>query len=183
LYWYNSLTATGGTSTAPTPSTSAVGSTIYYVGQTNNTTACESSRNDISVTIDALPGISSSSSNSTICEGSNTNFTISASGTNITYQWQVDNGTGTYTNISTGGSNPSYSNSNTATLSLSSIPSSCNNFQYRCLVTGKCSPSVYSTPSKLTVNTAPVISSSPSNSTICENNSLSYSRKLSNLMD
>jgi hypothetical protein len=175
LYWYNSLTATGGTSTAPTPSTATVGSTIYYVGQTNNTTACESSRNDITVTIDALPGISSSSSNSTICEGGNTNFTISASGTNISYQWQVDNGSGTYTNISTAGSNPSYSNFNTATLSLSSIPSSCNNFQYRCLVTGKCSPSVYSTPSKLTVNTAPVISSNTSNSTICENNSTSFS--------
>ena len=175
LYWYNSLTATGGTSTAPTPSTSTVGSTIYYVGQTNNTTACESSRNDITVTIDALPGISSASSNSTICEGGNTNFTISASGTNITYQWQVDNGSGTFTNISSAGSSPSYSNFITATLSLSSIPSSCNNFQYRCLVSGKCNPSVYSTPSKLTVNTAPIISSSPSNSTICENNSTSFS--------
>lgn len=175
LIWYNSATTTSGTTTAPTPQTASTGSNIYYVGQKNNITGCESSRTDITVTIDALPNISSSSSNSTICEGGNTNFTITATGTNITYQWQVNNGSGSYTNISSAGSNPSYSNFNTATLSISNIPGNCNNYLYRCLVSGKCNPPVYSTPSKLTVNTSPTISSNPINSTVCENNSTSFS--------
>ncbi len=175
LNWYNSSSATSGTTNAPTPSTASTGSTIFYVGQTNNTTGCESSRTDITVTIDALPNISTSSSNSTICEGSNTNFTIAATGTNITYQWQVNTGSGSYSNISSAGSNPSYSNFNTSTLSISNIPGNCNNYLYRCLVSGKCNPPVYSTPSKLTVNTSPTILSNPINSTVCENNSTSFS--------
>lgn len=55
LKWYTA--ATGGTSsgTAPTPTTTAAGSTTYYVSQTVNT--CESPRAAIVVTVNAIPTI------------------------------------------------------------------------------------------------------------------------------
>ncbi len=175
LYWYTSSTAITGNTTAPTPSSSSSGITIYYVGQTNNTTLCESSRNDITVTIDALPAISSSPSASTICEGSNTTFSISASGTGINYQWQVDNGSGSFTNINTASSNPTYSGFNAATLSLTGIPSSINSYLFRCVVSGKCNPSVNSNSAKITVNTSPKISSQPASIEVCEGGNTSFS--------
>ncbi len=57
LQWYT--VANGGTAstTAPTPSASTIGSTIFYVSQKNNTTNCESSRTAITVTVNAIPTI------------------------------------------------------------------------------------------------------------------------------
>lgn len=117
LYWYSSSTATSGTTIAPTPTSATVGTTTYFVGQTNSSTLCESARNDISVIVDALPSIISAPSTVTICEGSNTSFSITAAGTNIQYQWQMDNGTGSFSNITSAGSNPTFSGFNSASLS------------------------------------------------------------------
>lgn len=60
LKWYT--VATGGTSssTAPTPSTSALGTTNYYVSQTN-TFGCEGPRATIAVTVQPSPVVSISS--------------------------------------------------------------------------------------------------------------------------
>ncbi|WMW77971.1 LamG-like jellyroll fold domain-containing protein [Flavobacterium sp. 20NA77.7] len=62
LQWYT--VATGGTasSTAPTPSVTTLGTTMYYVSQKNNTTNCESARTAITVTINAVPTISGAQS-------------------------------------------------------------------------------------------------------------------------
>ena len=55
LNWY--ATATGGSSstTSPTPSTTTVGSTKYYVSQTITSTGCEGPRAEITVTVNPLP--------------------------------------------------------------------------------------------------------------------------------
>ncbi len=57
IQWYT--VATGGTAsaTAPIPSASTAGATIYYVSQKNNTTNCESTRTVITVTVNAIPTI------------------------------------------------------------------------------------------------------------------------------
>jgi hypothetical protein len=59
LQWYGT-NSTGGTAstTAPTPATTAAGTTIYYVSQKNNTTGCEGARASITVTVNALPTVS-----------------------------------------------------------------------------------------------------------------------------
>ncbi|MFN5479275.1 MAG: T9SS type A sorting domain-containing protein [Chitinophagaceae bacterium] len=56
LQWYGTA-ATGGTAsgTAPTPSTADVGTLVYYVSQKNTTTACESPRASIEVTVNLVP--------------------------------------------------------------------------------------------------------------------------------
>ena len=50
LLWYTTATGGTGSSLAPTPSTASVGSTTYYVSQTN-TNGCESARIPIVVTV------------------------------------------------------------------------------------------------------------------------------------
>jgi hypothetical protein len=53
LLWYSSVTGGPASTTAPTPSTSTVGNTTYYVSQTIN--GCESPRAIITVTVNPLP--------------------------------------------------------------------------------------------------------------------------------
>ena len=56
LLWYGNA-STGGTSSTlvPTPVTTAISSTAYYVSQKNNTTGCESPRFKITVMVSAVP--------------------------------------------------------------------------------------------------------------------------------
>jgi hypothetical protein len=83
LKWYTSSTGGTGSSTAPTPSTAAVGTSNYYVSQTVN--GCEGSRAIISITISvaAIP-IITSSSNMSICTGGSIVLTSS---TGASYKW------------------------------------------------------------------------------------------------
>ncbi|MEO7308392.1 MAG: alpha-amylase family glycosyl hydrolase [Ferruginibacter sp.] len=53
LLWYTAATGGTGSATAPTPSTTTTGSTIYYVSQSN--TGCEGPRAAITVNINASP--------------------------------------------------------------------------------------------------------------------------------
>lgn len=70
LNWYT--TAIGGSvlSSAPTPSTSSIGTTNYYVSQTN-TAGCESPRSILSVTINTTP-TAPVVNNISYCQGVNT---------------------------------------------------------------------------------------------------------------
>jgi len=87
LQWYTA--ATGGTATAaPTPSTSAVGSTSYWVSQMVG--ACESQRSQINVVVHALPVISGTpvitASECAGATGAITGLTTNAPAP-ITYTW------------------------------------------------------------------------------------------------
>jgi large repetitive protein len=53
LLWFTAATGGTGSATAPTPSTTTAGSTIYYVSQTIN--GCESARAAITVTVNPTP--------------------------------------------------------------------------------------------------------------------------------
>ena len=126
--------------------------------------------NAATLTINTAPAITSQPSGSTICETKNTTFSVSATGTALTYQWQV-NTSGSWSNITAAGSNPTYANFTTTTLGVNSTIASNNGHQYRCIVSGTCTPAATSNAATLTINTAPSISSQPNNSTICENTS------------
>lgn len=97
-----------------------------------------------------VPASITAQPNSTsVVEGGNTSFSVSA--TNATsYQWQVStNGGSSYTNITSAGSNPTYSGWTTPTLSLTGVAASNNNYKYQCIVNG-CN-TVTSNPATLTV--------------------------------
>jgi gliding motility-associated-like protein len=103
LTWFDNPQLTNGTTTAPTPLTTTVGSTTYYVNQTN-TFNCTSDTAQITVTI--VPAINGNSiaADQTLCSGSIPTPLTGSTPTGGTgafiYQWQVstDGGT-TWTNV------------------------------------------------------------------------------------
>ncbi|OSZ79088.1 hypothetical protein CAP35_12800 [Chitinophagaceae bacterium IBVUCB1] len=115
--------------------------------------------------VQSSPVINIQPVNTTVCAGTNTNFSINASGSNLNYQWQVDMGAG-FANVVNGGN---YSGATTTVLNIATTPATFNGYQYRCVITGSCTPVVTSFVRTLTVNTLPAITSSPSGATACEN--------------
>ena len=94
LLWY--ITATGGTgnATAPTPSTTAIGSTTYYVSQTQS--CGESPRASIVVNVNAIPGVPVVTSPVIYCQNT-TAIALTATGTNLLWYTTATGGTGTAT--------------------------------------------------------------------------------------
>jgi trimeric autotransporter adhesin len=123
------------------------------------------------LTVNALPNITGQPVEASICLGQNTTFTVAATGAGISYQWQVNTGAGwgDISNIAP------YSNANTNTLSLTNPPASFNNYQYRCLVNGTCTPQAISDAVKLTVNTSPSITAQTGDKTICDGGNTTFS--------
>ncbi|MGO4913402.1 cadherin-like domain-containing protein, partial [Leeuwenhoekiella sp. W20_SRS_FM14] len=107
-------------------------------------------------TAGAAPVLSAQPTNKLIDEGQNTQYSITATGASLSYQWQVSTDAGnTFTNLSNGGI---YAGVNTATLNLTNVNFSFNNSRYRVIVTSAnniCTP-VTSTPASLTINRRPV---------------------------
>jgi gliding motility-associated-like protein len=105
LTWFNNQALTGGTTTAPVPSTTATGTFYWYVNQTDPATGCTSDTSRIAVII--LPGITGNAigADQTICGGTSP-ATLTATGTlgggtgTYTYQWQQStDGGATWTDI------------------------------------------------------------------------------------
>lgn len=70
---------------------------------------------------------------------SSCSFTVGATGTGLSYQWQLSiNGGSSWSDISAAGSNPVYSGYTSATLNLTGITQTCNGYQYHCIATGTC---------------------------------------------
>ncbi|MEO6670653.1 MAG: M36 family metallopeptidase [Ferruginibacter sp.] len=102
--------------------------------------------------------ITSNPSNVNVCTNANANFNVSATGTSLTYQWQVSTDGGiNFTNI------PTEVN---ATLSLTAVTVSMNNYRYRCQVSGTCTSVISSASGTLTVNALPA-EPSPINGASC----------------
>jgi hypothetical protein len=117
------------------------------------------------LTTNASIAITSQPANSTICEGSNTSFTVAATGSGFTYVWQVStDGGANYSTVTNGGV---YSGATTATLTITAAPPSLNNNRYRVIISNSsCTPST-SNAAILTVNTFPQINTQPQSATLC----------------
>ncbi len=141
IQWYSA--ATGGTPLAG--GTALVDGTHYYASQTIG--SCESAtRLDVTATIYQPPVITGNPgpASTTLCTNGTINYTVTATGSNLTYQW-LFNGSP----ISNGGD---FSGATTATLSITGAdPTDGGN--YSVIVSGS-SPctSVTSTPVSLTVD-------------------------------
>ena len=88
------------------------------------------------------PAITAHPVDKTIGEGTNTTFSVTATGHGLTYQWQLsqDNGI-SWENLSNGAH---YGNVNTRTLNVNNVLNTMNGYRYRCLVSGTCPPDVAS---------------------------------------
>jgi hypothetical protein len=92
----------------------------------------------------------------TICATGTTSFSVTAAGTNPTYQWQEStNGGTTWTNIVNAGI---YSNANTPTLTITSVTAGMNGYLYRVVINGTAPcGAVNSTPVALNVSPQPSV--------------------------
>jgi large repetitive protein len=86
LLWYTTTSGGVGSTTAPTPLTTAVGPTTYYVSQISTAYTCESPRTAILVNINALQTISGLTSVSpNVCGGSNGSLSFTVLNPSTTY--------------------------------------------------------------------------------------------------
>ncbi len=125
--------------------------------------ACPSSitSDAVVLTVSASASINAQPQNASGCVGTPASFTVGATGSTLTYQWQVstDNGV-TWTDIS---------GATAATYTIASVASAQNNNQYRAVVFS-CGPTgTNSAAATLTVSAAVNITTQPSAVTVCEN--------------
>ena len=113
--------------------------------------------------------------NQSSCIGGNCGFYIGASGSGITYQWQVDNGTG-FVNVS---NNSTYQGATTEMLLISNILSTMNAYKYRCVVSGYCPPSLTSNFGILNVGLAPNIILHPADTNVCQGTQAKFTTQAS----
>jgi len=126
--------------------------------------------NSATLTVNTLPQISASPVSQTICTGTNVAFSVTASGTGIGYQWQINTGAG-FANITNGGV---YSGATTATLSITGATVALTGYQYRCVVAGTCSPAATSGVATLTVHAPVVIERSEPGAEVCAGANASF---------
>ena len=144
----------------------------YRCVVTGNCAPVTVNSNPALLTVNAATTISSQPSNSTICAGANTSFSVTAAGSSLTYQWQVSiDGGANFSNLSNAAP---YSNVTTQTMNITAATAGLNGYQYRCVVNSSCSP-LNSNAAVLTVNSPPGISSHPSNTAVCAGNAASFS--------
>ena len=153
---------------ALTAPSSALNGKQYRCVWTNSCGKATSST--VTLSISSAPSITGQPANATACTNGSATFTVTATGTTLAYKWQINN-SGTWADLSA--SSP-YSNVTTATLSITNPAASLNSKQYRCLVSGACTPTVTSNTVTLTVNSAVSITTQPVNATACGGGNASF---------
>ena len=155
LQWYTSsnLAYTG---SCPIPNTTNVSDgTTYYVSQTIG--GCEGPRTDVTVYVCQSPNISNQSVNSSsVCVGANISYSVSATGTNLTYQWMKDD--------------IIIPSENTSVLNLSNVNTAAQGV-YNCVLTTACG-TLSTNSATLTVNVLPTLTAN--NATICAGDTYTF---------
>ncbi len=139
--------------------TAAANNNVYMAVVSSATCATPSNSNTATLTVNDLPAITTQPSDATLCAGSDVSFTSAATGTGISYQWQVstDGGT-TYTDIA---------GATAATYDITGVTAGLNNNQYQVVVSGICTPAATSTAAILTVISPVSISAQPASLAAC----------------
>jgi len=164
--------ATTGTLTI-TGATATLNNNRYRCQVSNATCTTPANSNAAILLVNTLPAISAQPQNAVICTGGNNTFSITASGTAITYQWQVSitGCAGTWANVTNGGV---YSGATTASLTITGAPVTMNGYAYRNVVTGTCTPAATSTCVTLSVGSAVTITTQPTDQVVCSGSNPSF---------
>ncbi|MCX6303556.1 MAG: cohesin domain-containing protein [Bacteroidetes bacterium] len=114
----------------------------------------------------APPTITTQPVDKTITQSQNTSFSVGASGTGLTYQWQSStNGGLTWSNLT---NVAPYSNVTAATLNITAATLAMTGYRYRCTVSGTCPSPATTASAMLTVNPTPqVITATVGTKTVC----------------
>ena len=135
---------------------------IYHAVVTGCSASVTSS--DATLTVNTPPEIVTQPVDSTICMNIGATFNVTATGTNLTYQWQVNKGAG-FINVV---NDANFSGSTLSTLTISNAPGIFNNYVFRVIISGACGIPVYSNFAVLRVTNPPVITLNPVNKSICD---------------
>jgi hypothetical protein len=148
------------------PATTALNGNQYHVVITSASCTTPSVSTAGLLTVNALPAVTGQPASSVLCAGSNASFTSTASGTNISYQWQVSTDGGvTFTNIA-GATNAAYS--------ITGVTATQNGYQYHVVVSGTCSPAAVSNAATLTVANPETVATQPANTAACVGSNTSF---------
>ena len=108
--------------------------------------------------------------NNNVAVGQNTSFTVAATGTGLTYQWQVNDGSG-FANLA---DDAVYSGSNSATLAITSPTGEMSGFQYQCIVTGTAACTAHTSEvASLNVDTTGIVTQ-PVSVAVCEGSNAAF---------
>ncbi len=162
---FNDVTTFTAFTTSPislvVPTGAAAGTYSGTITVKNSTTGCVSTTYPFTVTIYAPVVITTPPNNSVSLEGADAIFSVVATGSGLTYQWQLNTGSG-FANIS---------GANSASYTELAVTAAMSGYQYQCIVSGTspCSP-VTSSIATLTISTT-AITTQPATTTICSNES------------
>jgi plastocyanin len=149
--------ATGSSYTIPVTAAADAGSYDVVVSGTCTPAVTSAAATLI---INALPAITGQPvASQAICEGSPATFTVTATGTGVSYQWKKNG-------IDIGGAN-----SNTYTIATTVTADAGT---YTVVVSGTCTPGVTSTASVLNINERPEIITGPASQTVCAGQSVTF---------
>jgi gliding motility-associated-like protein len=115
--------------------------------------------NSATLTVETPPAITGQPAGVVVCENDATQFQVSATGSNHTYQWRV------------GGVN--IPGAAASTLALSNVPRTDNGKRYDVVITGSCG-TLTSNRAILTVQTPPVITAQPADALACANGTAQF---------
>jgi len=125
-----------------TPSLTVNGLTtaVQYRAWVNLTTynvTCGTVSGTANLTMKTLPAITGQPANQVVCAGTSPKFTVTATGSNLTYQWQTDNGTNesVWSTVSNGSQ---YSGATTKTVTVTSVTVPLDGYKYKAIVGGPC---------------------------------------------
>ncbi|RYE22202.1 MAG: hypothetical protein EOP51_13830, partial [Sphingobacteriales bacterium] len=155
-YWQTTAngTATAAINSAATYTVTTPGVTTIYLRSRNNTTLCWSAASSISVTVNEATSITTQPANQIVFVGTTATFSVVATGTALSYQWQVDKGSG-FVNVvladGTGGT--------TASVTTVSTTMAMTGYKYRVIITGTCGNVTSDGLAILTVSSTPLCSS------------------------
>ncbi|TND01977.1 MAG: hypothetical protein FD123_4128, partial [Bacteroidetes bacterium] len=166
------LVNTGNISGATSVTLTINPATVSDAGNNYNVIVSSACGNDtsinVSLAVDTATVIIPQPAGQTVCEGDSVSFSVTATGTGITYQWRKRKGT---LNLVDGGN---ISGATSATLIINPATVSDAGTNYNVIVSGTCGNDT-SINISLAVNTAPVITSGPASQTVCEGDSVSFS--------
>jgi gliding motility-associated-like protein/uncharacterized repeat protein (TIGR01451 family) len=144
-----------------TSDTSSFYNVIISGGCSTSTTSI-----DVSFKLNTAPNITNQPSNQTVCSGNAANFSVTASGTGLTYQWRKGNA-----NLANGGN---ISGANTAILTINPATISDTSSFYNVVIIGACSPNDTSIKVFLHINALPTVTANASTTTVCAGSSVIF---------
>lgn len=125
---------------------------------------CVSSQKTYGVlTVNGVPGITAQPVNDSICELKDGTLSVTAEGSNLSYQWQEYRGLA-WSNII---NNSQYSGATTAVLAIKNTPYLFNSYLYRCIISNSCG-NTYSDTARLVITPSNKFVAAPRNVRACK---------------